>query len=217
VTVVQVPTTATSVVFRTTFDGRSDLLVIGPRTRGRYLEPKNMPVCVRVGLPVGAASRLFGQPVRDLVDQSLPLEELWGPAAAELTASLGSRPTPSMLATSLGLGTRRPTALAVAMRELAEPDARLSIVADRIGLSERYLRALFAREVGLSPKQFARVSRVRRVLAGAGRERWAALAEEAGFFDQAHMIADFRSVMGVTPAAFLAGKRPAVTPCQGPS
>jgi hypothetical protein len=29
------------------------------------------------------------------------------------------------------------------------------------------------------------------------------------------MIGDFRSVMGVTPAAFLAGERPAVTPCQG--
>jgi hypothetical protein len=124
VTVIQMPTTVTSVVYRATPDGRRDLLVIGPRTRGRYHEPKNMPVCIRVGLPAGAASRL-------------------------------------------------------------------------------------------SPKQFARISRVRRVLARAGQERWASLAEEAGFFDQAHMIGDFRSLMGVTPAAFLAGKRPAVTPCQG--
>ena len=119
--------------------------------------------------------------------------------AAAMAAAFATGPEPGLLRT--------------AMRELAEPSARLSEVAERVGVGERYLRSLFAREIGLSPKQFARVSRVRAVLAMAGRRQWATVAEEAGFFDQAHMIGDFREVMGVPPAAFLAGKRPAVTPC----
>jgi AraC-like DNA-binding protein len=75
------------------------------------------------------------------------------------------------------------------------------------------LRNLFGREVGLSPKHFARIGRVRRVLSLAGQRRWATVAEDAGFFDQAHMISDFRAFMGVSPEAYLAGRLPAVTPC----
>jgi AraC-like DNA-binding protein len=99
-----------------------------------------------------------------------------------------------------------------AARELATA-ARLADVADRLGVSERHLRNLFAREIGLSPKHFARIGRVRRVLALAGHRGWATVAEDAGFFDQAHMISDFRAFMGVTPAAYLSGRLPAATPC----
>ncbi len=70
------------------------------------------------------------------------------------------------------------------MQELSGP-SRLSDAATRIGVSERHLRNRFAREIGLSPKHFARISRLRRVLDQAGTRRWAGLADDAGFFDQA--------------------------------
>lgn len=44
-------------------------------------------------------------------------------------------------------------------------------------------------------------------MAGAAR----ALAA-AGYFDQSHLAAEFRDLMGVTPGAYLAGRLPAV-PC----
>jgi AraC-like DNA-binding protein len=75
------------------------------------------------------------------------------------------------------------------------------------------LRNLFAGEVGLSPKRFARIDRVRGVLASAGRRQWAQLANDTGYYDQAHMIAEFRAMMGVPPGAFVAGRLPAVHPC----
>jgi AraC-like DNA-binding protein len=59
----------------------------------------------------------------------------------------------------------------------------------------------------------ARIRRLRTVLALAGQQEWAAVAEDAGFFDQAHMISDFRALMGVSPGAYVQGHRPAVTPC----
>jgi AraC-like DNA-binding protein len=105
-----------------------------------------------------------------------------------------------------------------AMRELAPesgPAPRLGVVADRLGISERHLRTVFAREVGLSPKHFARIARLRRVLALAGRREWARVAGEAGFFDQAHLITDFRALMGISPGAYLAGRLPAPAPCSG--
>jgi AraC-like DNA-binding protein len=191
--------------------------VVGPRTRGSYNPGKALPVCVRVRLRPGRARAVLGVPVRELVDRAVSLGDLWGPAGRRLASSLSAAGDDGVLVASLLTGALRSEnvnpLVEIALRELSRPAARLSEVAARLGVSERHLRNLFAREVGLSPKHFARISRVRRVLALAGRRPWAQVADAVGFFDQAHMIDDFRSMMGVTPGAFLAGRLPAVTPC----
>jgi len=92
-------------------------------------------------------------------------------------------------------------------------NGRLTEVAGRLGISERHLRTIFAREIGLSPKHFARIARLRHVLARAGSRQWSDLADDAGFFDQSHLITEFRTLMGVSPAAYLAGRLPAPSPC----
>ena len=83
----------------------------------------------------------------------------------------------------------------------------------RLHVSERRLRALFADGVGLSPKHFARIDRVRTVLAAASGVRWADVAAAAGYYDQSHMTSEFRHLMGVPPTAFAAGRRPAARRC----
>lgn len=202
---VQEPEVATVLVFRTTAEGRSDLLVVGPRTRGSYNPNKRLPVCVRVRLRPGQTRAVFGAPAHELADRVVSLDDLWGRAddpgrvISRVTEELRTSPVDGLLD--------------AAMREMTRPGARLSGVADRLGVGERHLRNLFARDVGLSPKHYARISRVRTVLELAGRKPWAEVADRAGFFDQAHMIGDFRSMMGVSPGAFLAGRLPAVTPC----
>jgi AraC-like DNA-binding protein len=89
----------------------------------------------------------------------------------------------------------------------------VGVVAERLGVSERHLRNVFRRELGISPKHFARIARLRHVLSLAGRRQWASVAGDAGFFDQAHMIADFRALMGVSPGAYLAGRLPTPSAC----
>ncbi|WP_433368777.1 helix-turn-helix domain-containing protein [Actinoplanes sp. CA-142083] len=210
----QQPEVATVLAFRTAADGRSDLIVVGPRTRGTYNPGKPLAACARVRLRPGQVRPVLGVPASALVDRAFPLTELWGDAALALTdhvAAAGSDAAALLqenMPKNLGI-----SGVDVAADLLKRPGARLSEVAADVGVSERYLRTLFAREVGLSPKHFARISRVRTVLSLAGRRPWAEVAAKAGFFDQAHMIGDFRSMMGVSPGAFLAGRLPAVTPC----
>jgi AraC-like DNA-binding protein len=82
----------------------------------------------------------------------------------------------------------------------------VSAVAVDLGVSERHLRRVFREAVGMSPKTFAKLTRFHRALRAARREahpRWASIAAHAGYYDQAHLIAEFRAITGVTPGALL--------------
>lgn len=87
-------------------------------------------------------------------------------------------------------------------------------VARELSVSERQLRNLFAEGVGLSPKHFARINRVRAVLAHAAELSWAQLAAVTGYYDQSHMTSDFRALMGVPPRSYFTGRLPDAMPCQ---
>jgi AraC-like DNA-binding protein len=79
-------------------------------------------------------------------------------------------------------------------------------------VSERHLRRLFRETIGVSPKAFAKVTRFRRAVRAARAENhanWAAIAAEAGYYDQAHLIGEFRAIAGVTPRALLGELRAA--------
>jgi len=82
--------------------------------------------------------------------------------------------------------------------------ASIEEVAAQAGVSRQHLARAFAYHVGVSPKTFARVMRFRRAitLARGAREGWADLAAELGYFDQSHMISEFREFAGDTPVPF---------------
>ncbi len=97
----------------------------------------------------------------------------------------------------------------------AQRPARLPDLARALAVSERHLRDLFTEGSGLSPKAFARITRLRHALT-AGRThatRLAELATTTGYYDQSHMTAEFRRMLAVPPAAFFADRLPALQPC----
>ncbi len=84
-------------------------------------------------------------------------------------------------------------------------DVPIAALAGEIGWSARHLTTRFAAEVGLRPKEAARVvrfDRVRRRIAPG--VRLAEVAADGGYFDQAHLTRDFREFAGVSPTRWLA-------------
>jgi AraC-like DNA-binding protein len=83
--------------------------------------------------------------------------------------------------------------------------AKIEEVALAVGLSERQLQRRFSETVGLTPKQFARVRRLRSTtVAMLGREltEWANLAAEAGYADQSHLVHELNALTGHLPTSF---------------
>ena len=84
--------------------------------------------------------------------------------------------------------------------------ARVSDVASRASLSVRQLERRFLRDVGLSPKLYARVARFQAALDAkviSHNASWLDLAHEFGYHDQTHMIKDFQDFSGLTPRSLL--------------
>jgi hypothetical protein len=58
--------------------------------------------------------------------------------------------------------------------------------------------------VGIGPKDFARTVRLQRAMRLATIPKdWVRIGGDAGYYDQAHPIADFRELLGLTPGALL--------------
>jgi AraC-like DNA-binding protein len=73
------------------------------------------------------------------------------------------------------------------------------------GMSERQLRRRFLVAVGLPPKTYARIVRLHRAMALARASTtpdWAEIAVRSGFYDQPHMLAEFRRAAGMSCVRF---------------
>ena len=224
---VHLPETATKVVLRTGEHGTRSALVVGPRARASYHRGKRRVSCLELRLAPGTVRPLLGVPAVDLVGRALRLDDLPDPFVRRLAAALGrSEPEEALDRLVEVLPERLAAATDPARTELvrAGVDA-LSVRADRapaqvgevareLAVSERQLRNLFAEGVGLSPKHYARIDRVRTVLDHAATRPWAELAAATGYYDQSHLTTDFRTLMGVPPRSYIAGRLPMATPCQ---
>jgi AraC-like DNA-binding protein len=83
-------------------------------------------------------------------------------------------------------------------------------LSEQFSISQRQLERLYQNQVGVSPKQYARLLKVeaaRLALRKADKNSSVDLALELGFYDQPHFIREFSSVIGITPYAYMHRKR----------
>ena len=78
-------------------------------------------------------------------------------------------------------------------------------VGAQLGRSTRWVQRAFRDTVGLSPKMLTRINRVQRAMRAARSHparTWSSIAADAGYFDQSHLVRDFRQLVGCTPSEF---------------
>ncbi len=102
---------------------------------------------------------------------------------------------------------QRQIILAVEIIKKHAGNLKITMLAQQLKISQCQLEKRFRKIVGASPKKFASIVRFRNVLNIAHGERsMTQLGLEAGFFDQAHFIKDFKSFTGITPEQYFRRK-----------
>lgn len=201
-----------------TADGGLDVHASGAREHVHRKFIRGGQWAVTARLRLGTSEAVLGAPASVLAGRIVALEELWGNAASRrlrdrLASARSAEDAAGILQRAI---TERSTAAAAHERPaharlaLAAADrlasANVNAVAADLGVSERHLRRVFRETVGLSPKTFAKLTRFHRALHLAredARWSWANIAASAGYYDQAHLIADFHAIADATPRALL--------------
>jgi AraC-like DNA-binding protein len=139
---------------------------------------------------------------QELTDRVVPLEDVWGKRAR----AVASRLDPGMPMEEVRRAfesvlepVRREDPFQRAVAALREGQMSVDELADQCGLSARQLRRVSLRKAGLTPKFLARVLRFRRATSLLAWGRAVEIALECGYYDQAHLINEFREFTGRAP------------------
>jgi len=181
------------------------LQVVGAMTSERRFDLAAGARTIGVRFRPGMAPAFLRTPAAELTDRTIPLEAFWGRAARELESRVAEAVSPGQaLVNALRPPGESPNAVQLAIEALtaSHGEARVEWAAREAGMSERQFRRRCLEESGLAPKQLCRVLRFRRACSlGEGGLPWGLVAVEAGYFDQAHLIRDFREFTGGTPVS----------------
>ena len=105
------------------------------------------------------------------------------------------------------------------MRALGRPSgAPLRELAANLGVTLRTLERRVKEHTGLGPKPLQRVLRFRnalRLLEDTRRGDWTGAAIRAGYYDQAHLIREFRGFAGMAPTVYFQAEMPLSRAIQG--
>jgi AraC-like DNA-binding protein len=170
-----------------------------------------------VTLRTGAAAALLGVPAGEIGGSAVHLDALWRGEGASLLERMADAPGDAARVAVLQAALQqRQRSDAIAAGAVATHAAQLIVasggrralreVAAAVGVGERRLQQLFRAHVGLSPRAWSRLARMHaclRALRTQPSPAWAEVALEGGFYDQPHLVNEFRALCGVTPTEFV--------------
>ncbi len=190
--------------------------VLGGASSSYYVRDTAAPsISVGAQFRPGGAAAWLGVPADELAERHTPLEQLLGRWARDLRERLLATPAPhqrlACFEAELAARARRARPLHPAVLAALEAlgECRGPAAVDEAwrasGYSQRHFIALFRREVGLTPKVFARIRRFQGTAlraARAGRPTWTELAHDGGYSDQSHLVREFQAFAGLAPSAY---------------
>ena len=163
----------------------------------------------------GGFRPFLGAPVSQLANSLRPASSVFGPEIQALEVLLlgPSTADEKFDAVDAFFRARRPTsdkqidrADHLVARILNDPSIKtVDDLASYAAIGKRSLQRLFSEYVGASPKWVIRRYRLHELIErfGGGAEiDWAQTALDLGYFDQAHLINDFKSIVGCSPLQY---------------
>jgi len=188
--------------------------LMGQITGPLLLRPSGSAGIVGIQFRPHGVTQLLQLPISELTNSAVALEDLSCRLSRQLERlrdfSSLEQAVAALDSTLQGIVRRVPSGddpISYAVRAIERTRGLISMenVAERVGWNARQLQRRFKSAVGISPKLFGRMQRFQRVFCAMENLAldWAYAAADCGYYDQAHLIRDFREFSGRTPTALL--------------
>ena len=194
----------------------SGAVISGPYSGFFVIDSSQHALMMGIHFRPGGTLPFLRVPAGELANSHIDLATIWGARAVALRERLCAAATPNQrfslledaLVSCFNHETKRHGAVSIAIEQFERTDAdvKLHDVARFVGLSQRRFIQVFAAEVGLTPKLYCRIrrfQRARELVRQHTAPNWAATALTCGYFDQSHLIRDFRAFSGLSPVPYI--------------
>lgn len=165
-----------------------------------------------VQFTAGGFYSLTGVPAGEIKDRVLDADEIFGPSVVLLREKLmSSNDIENIIRIMEGYLIKRiiqqnneHTIVRHIVNNISAP---LKQLVQKTGYSHKHVIHLFKKHVGISPKQFQRISRfngsLNDILAMNGEIDWPDIVFKNGYYDQPHFIKEFNHFSGINPITYL--------------
>ncbi|MGH9908073.1 MAG: helix-turn-helix domain-containing protein [Pyrinomonadaceae bacterium] len=200
-------------------DGTSDVqpqgFVAGQMKRFLEIEPAGRIGLIAIRFRARGAYLFFQRPLSEVAAGIVDLGDVWKEQASELTErfalACGMKARVQIIEEELlgllSVNGRYDHTVDQGLKLIDANRGQLNVaqLAAHLGVSTRQLTRRFQQTVGLSPKEFARVSRFLHVVRSLRNREPTTLTETAltcGYYDQSHFNHEFREMAGMSPGEF---------------
>ena len=190
-------------------------LLAGPYSRSFHFDPSESAAVIGIVFHPGAARAFYRVAAHELHNADIALRDLYPSEADRLLNEVCSATGSDAQFLVVERYLRRKLTDAAPVHPAVKYGAeqlsreggvrRVRRIQLDTGLSHTRFIQLFREQVGLTPKLFCRVRRFHALLDRLEKGmpvHWAELAADCGYFDQAHLIHDFRAFAGITPLEY---------------
>lgn len=193
------------------FNVQPSTVVLGPQFSRVNIKVHRQLSAIRVDFLPGGLFRMLGIPMQELFDGGFDARDLFGSEMREINEQLKNIPT-------LEEGKNLVEAFLLRhiedLKERLPLDAALGVLLDHNGnlpieetaslacLSLKQFERKCRERIGMNPKLYSRIlkfSKAYRLYEAFPELSWTHIALEAGYYDQMHMIRDFKIFAGVNP------------------
>lgn len=190
--------------------------ITGPMTRPMRLRSTGPVKLFGICFRPGGGYPFFKTPAHELVNQYPDVGDLWGAEGGRfieriqndyLTTKSRIEAINKYLLNQLKKNHRDDVAVNAAIEAIEHYKGRIAIdqLAFYLGISCRHLERKFKERIGVTPKQFCRNLRFKNVyknIENSPHVDWTDVALSCGYYDQAHLINEFRHFTGTSPVEY---------------
>lgn len=185
--------------------------ITGPQTERTILSLGRNHLMIKIGFQPGALYRLLGQPMQAMLQIDYDGEAVFGSAVKDIVDELANATDFSLMKKiadefmfSHVTKIRKPLAIDRVIPEIIKHGGIISIddLVKKAYLSNRQFERAFKDRMGVSPKFYSRLVRFGRawlLKENNPNMTWTQVAHECNYFDQMHLIRDFKAFADTNP------------------